>query len=416
MKKLFTFLSLVGSLSALSQSTTWYEIPSGTDKQLNVVEFATPMVGYIGGNDSTLLKTTDGGGTWSPVQLSGVNFFPGGEHIVNLKFVSANVGYMTVGPYGGTYKTSDGGNNWTALTFSGNMCFNQGLYFFSEDNGVIGGSGCFQGEHLEVMDAGNLSPSTVNTPSWDAQDIVLDIDFLDSNFGMAVSQNRFLKTTDGGLVWDTIPHGQSDILLTSVEIINDSTIYAGFIDEASAFGILMSTDSGSTWSMDLNSATFYYPDYTDIDQSADGHLFVSAGSDFSNGVIFELVNQNWWFHPVDQNMRSIATYNDSTVFAVGDSGYVVTNIDPVLLSQNEITFEQEELRVFPNPCSEVLTIVIPDGVQQSNSQLIIRSLDGKEIRTLQNSKNVDVNDLSDGVYFIELHYQDFRYISKFIKN
>src|SRR5690606_35849383 len=98
--------------------------------------FASPAVGYIGGNDSLLLKTTDGGFTWNQVSYTGVTFFSSGEHIVDLEFVSESVGYMTVGPYSGTYKTTDGGSTWTPINFIGAMCYNYGMYLFSEDNGI----------------------------------------------------------------------------------------------------------------------------------------------------------------------------------------------------------------------------------------------------------------------------------------
>ena len=231
---------------ALFGQTTWYEIPTGTNKQLNVIEFASANVGFIGGNDSLLLKTTNGGVSWDSLSFTGVTFGLGGEAIVNLKFVSESIGYMTVGPYSGSYKTTDGGLTWSLITFTGTMCYNQGMYFFSEDNGAIGGSGCFQGEHIEMMSAGVLTVPTINTPSWTASDIVLDIDFEGANFGLAVSESRIVRTTDGGATWDTIPHGFPDILLTSIEIMDDTLAYAGYIDLSSNFGLLMTTDAGLT--------------------------------------------------------------------------------------------------------------------------------------------------------------------------
>ena len=65
---------------------------------------------------------------------------PGGEHIINLQFISENVGYATVGPYTGTFKTVNGGLTWTPMP-DFVTCYNQGLFFFDELNGVVGGSG-----------------------------------------------------------------------------------------------------------------------------------------------------------------------------------------------------------------------------------------------------------------------------------
>lgn len=418
MKTILTILSMCTALMLCAQTFTWYEVPTGTDKQLNVIEFASPSVGYIGGNDSLLLKTVDGGMTWQPVAYTGVDFAVSQDHIINLKFVSETTGYMTVGPYGSTYKTSDGGNTWTPLTFSGTMCYNQGMYLFSEDNGIFGGAGCFQGEHIEVMNAGVLTPSTINTPSWMATDFVADIDFYDADFGLAVSASRFLRTTDGGATWDTIPSGIIQVPLTSVEIINDTLAYAGYVDgTGGGYGILKTTDSGLTWNQEVEMATFFYPDYHDVGETNDGHVFTVGGTDFQGtGIIFENYGLGWSYSTVDHTLRSVDSYNDSTVFAVGDSGLVITNIDPAQASLTSLTKNNQMIMVYPNPATDVITLDFDDGVSHTNLQVVVWNLAGEKVLNMQDgSQQVDVSGIGSGVYILEVSTEGERYLSRFVK-
>ena len=94
----------------------------------------------------------------------------------------------------------------------------------------------------------------------------------------------------------------------------------------------------------------------------------------------------------------------------------MTNIDPGIMSVNDAHFTDNSFEVYPNPVSQKLTIMWPSEAQQSNSTIIIRTLDGKEIRTLQHTKLIDVSDLRSGIYLLEVHSQNVKYISRFVKN
>ena len=418
-----TILLLISMITAqqVSAQTTWYEVPSGTTKKLNVIDFPSAQVGYIGGNDSLILKSTDGGVTWNELSYTGVSFALGGEHILNLKFVSEDIGYMTVGPYTGTFKTTDGGNTWSQVTFAGIMCYNQGMYFFGEGNGFVGGSGCFQGEHIERSVFGSFSETVVNTPSWMATDLVVDIDF-DLNqfgqFGLAASAGgRILRTTDGGQNWDTISSGlPAGVPLTSIAIVNDTLAYAGYDDLGTGFGVLMSTDAGSTWSMDINSATFYYPAYHDVHVTGGLIAYSGAEPSFSDdGLILERdVNGNWNYYNVDHPIFNLTSYGDSTVWAVGDSGYVVVNVPIGSLSAPNYE-TQIEMSLFPNPAKDMINIQSPDLLALQKGQITILTIDGRIVKTTAFSTSTDISDLPLGMYLLQVAHEDQITTQKFIK-
>jgi photosystem II stability/assembly factor-like uncharacterized protein len=415
MKLFLTTLILTLSLNLFAQ-TEWFEIPTGTEKQLNTISFGSSSVGYIGGNDSLLLKTIDGGETWDELEFTGVSFSLSSEHIKNLKFVDENVGFMTIGPSNGAYKTTDGGSTWMALTFAGTMCYNQGLFFWDADNGFVGGSGCFQGEHIEMYSNGNLSPVTINTPSFMAEDLVLDIDFLNTEFGLAVSPSRFLRTTDGGLSWDTIPSGITD-LLTSIEIVNDTLAYAGYIDEESAgYGLMVTHDGGLTWGSETQMATFLYPDYNDVHETANGYLYSAAHSVSAGvGMIFENTGEGWWYYEAGQALRALDSYGDSTVFAVGDNGFVITNKD-FEVNVAEKFFDNEPLSIYPNPAQDEIQFSIPGSSTSRSTQISIYNLEGKLVHEEVNSNSrVPVSSLASGSYFLEVKTEKETYRGRFLK-
>ncbi len=385
--------------------TNWYEINTGTTKKLNTINFPTSLVGYIGGNDSLLLKSTDGGETWNELAYSGVTYYPGDEHILNLKFVTENIGYMTTGPYGGAYKTVDGGTTWTQLSTI-SLCFNEGLFFLDEQNGFIGGSACFEGEKIDKMTAGVIATTNINSSTNTADNRIVDIDFLDTDFGLAASYSGYiLRTTDGGNNWDTIPTGlASGVSLTSVAVINDTLAYAGYdTPDGSGFGILVTEDAGLTWSMDINWATFYYPDYLCLHEAGSGTIYSGAYSTGSNtGLIFEFENLTTFnYTAVDEPIHDMSSYADTVVFGVGDNGYVVVN-QPLgnlgLKGDDDVDFN---FSVYPNPVSESIHVT-SDSNQAEYTFMIVDVSGAIVLQGVTGDRKINIESLPAGIFVIQL--------------
>ncbi len=413
MKILHTSLILILSISAFAQNTPWFEIPTNTVKKLNTISFGSSSVGYIGGNDSLLLKTTDGGQSWVEVTMSGANFSEFNSAIVNLKFVNETTGFMVVGQTGGVYKTTDGGSTWSQLQISGNLCFPHGLFFWNEQNGYIGGSGCFQSELIDIYTDGVTEPAVINSTSFNPANKVVDIDFLDADFGLAASTSRFLRTTDGGMTWDTIPSGTTDVL-TSIEIVNDTLAYAGYIDESAGFGLIETHDGGLTWTMETQMPIFGYPDFNDIKATAQGYLYTVSKTDFL-AMIFEKNEFGWWYYSVSQPLYALDSYGANTIFAVGDSGLVVTNVNPVL-SVFETAPDENPLSVYPNPAEDNLYFDLGDQNIGTPSKAMIWNLNGQLV--LEESRvdfRVDVSALSAGSYILEVVQNGRKFSTPFLK-
>lgn len=85
---------------------TWSLITMPASEDYFSVFFITPEIGWIGGK--SILKTTDGGNTWTP-QLNLSNE----QQIRDIYFIDLLIGWAAIlGSPGGLYKTMDGGYSW----------------------------------------------------------------------------------------------------------------------------------------------------------------------------------------------------------------------------------------------------------------------------------------------------------------
>ncbi len=419
--KLYTFCSkvLIILLSSYSfaQAESWTKVNSGTSKKLNTIYFSSPTIGYIGGNDSLLLKTMDGGLTWNKVNFSGVTFYPTAEHILNLQFLNDSIGFMTIGPYIGSYKTTDGGLTWTLLPTAGNQCYNQGLYFFDENNGFIGGSGCFQGEIISQLSAGTWNTNVLNSIAFNPANIITAITFLNSNFGLASSRSGYIyRTTDGGSNWDSVRASVDLNPITSIAIINDTLAYAGYEAINIGFGLYVSTDGGLSWNQDLNSATFYYPDFLTLHQSGEGKLYTGGVSQNAEGLIFSASDPfiNWSFNVVDEKINDISSYQDSIVFAVGDSGYIAVNKALNGLGVGALQNQSPIWHIYPNPAKNMLHINVSEEIDFQKASLKIYSTPGALIYQSDFTPQLSISNWSKGIYVVEISTETASYRKKLV--
>jgi len=348
--KWIILIMLAFSSSELPAQSTWYQIDVGTTKDLRAISFGSNIVGYIAGEDSLILKTTDGGKTWFELDYSGIALSLGVE-FTDIEFLSENKGYILTGQNGSTYKTSDGGLNWTSIGSLSSICWAETMYIFSEDNGIIGGSGCFIGEQIDVLTTGSVSAAILNSPGWDSSERIMDIDFLDNSFGLAASSGgRLYRTTDGGLNWDSIPSSLTGMPLTSVQILDSDTAFAGYIASGGGFGMLKSVDGGINWFMDLSAATFWYPDFHCMEKDGGGTIYCGAEPSFGlGGLMFEKkAEAGWTFTNIDKAVNDIDSYSGSIAWAIGDSGYVIVNVNPINLGIAQNDDRDSKLILYPN--------------------------------------------------------------------
>lgn len=291
----------------LSVANGWEWIPTGFDYILTDIEFpeGQDQIGYAVGEtltyngDGIVIKTTDGGTTWSQLTPDGI---PGLEA---MSFVSIDTGYVA-GWDDYVIKTTNGGLTWDTLNVSTGMWIIGDIEFWDADHGVLlestknfvttdGGETWVESTGINKQCHGvdyasettlfatgydNVFKSTDGGFTWtivlENAGLFLGIDFLNENYGMATGDYGLIVTTlDGGTSW-SFDQQVGDQLLHRPFIWDEDTAWVCGTPEL----IYKSTDGGTTWNFDYPSnyqKAFYRITFTDNYTG-----FVCGGS---NGIV-----------------------------------------------------------------------------------------------------------------------------------
>ena len=350
MKKLLLSLLLFSTFAAFAQpDTLWKPIGSGTIKDLLCISFGNPSVGYIGGKDRTLLKTTDGGNTWQ--HIDNVPFTP--THIpndvVDVQFLSATLGFITVGSFtdplflGTVYKTTNGGATWT--TVDAGAIAAQRTHFFAENNGIVIGSAFFAGNVISKIVNDTLAAYHYFANTADLFNVSLD--FRNSQVGLVGnSKGVVYRTFDGGITWDSVTATNNDAPIHSIKFLDENTILA------TTDGVLLiSYDAGLTWGVDPGTLTFDGPIMRSMVTSS-RDSFIAVGSGYTQpelGLIYWYDGDFLQRIQVSQPLHGVALSNENTAFAVGKKGLILTNKIAGGVGTRSIKDIKTGFKVFPNP-------------------------------------------------------------------
>ena len=238
--------------------TTWTPQNTGVTALLNAVTFIDATTGWVVGNHGTILHTRDGGETWVPQTIDIADEFRG------VAFADAEHGWaVTTIPttyddffeeytdWNATvWHTSDGGNTWEQQPLP-------------EDASILHGVDCADAMTAWAVgvtragedDFGKLEHAAViyhtanGGQTWTEQHRVTDltltaVDFIDTQRGWAVGfptnsgsdQRAVFHTSDGGQSWDRQEPGNIYAPLWDVEFIDQNQGYIVGANYAAAWG------------------------------------------------------------------------------------------------------------------------------------------------------------------------------------
>ena len=413
MKIIVTKLLILGFAFTAHAQGTWIEISTPTFKDLNAIQFVSNQVGYVSG-DSVLLKTVDSGATWTQMMLDSIpHNINQTLDILDMHWFDENHGYIMAGPWGGFYETLDGGLDWEYTgTANAGFCQTSALFFFDDNNGFAGGAGCFEGHIIDRFESGLWS--TTNDPNdWDSQNWVTCIEFANASFGLAGTINgTLLRTTDGGLNWDTISNLAGDSAITDFIFYPDGTIRATHQNNPE-YGVMISEDDGLTWEFDSELASFFYPSMNAAHIDDNGTTYI-AGETFNEGLVFDSNASFWNMVTVGHPINDIASHSDSVTFLVGDSGAIYTNYIPGTIGLADIT-ESPTFQISPNPASNELNISGVEGIIKivtvfdSSGRLVMQESGS------QTTQYLDVSRLESGVFILEVETEKGVARKEFVK-
>jgi photosystem II stability/assembly factor-like uncharacterized protein len=178
-------------------------LPQGND--LHGASFVDADTGTVVGAYGTIVRTTDGGSTWT-IQSSGTT-----ENLWAVSFTDATNG-TAIGEARTILRTTDAGAHWVSQV-SGTTFELRGVSFTDANNGTAVGA---VGTILRTTDAGNTWVPQTSGTKYD----LWGVSFTDANTGTAVGgtplvdEGIILRTTDGGNTW--VPQSNPGVFLSDV--------------------------------------------------------------------------------------------------------------------------------------------------------------------------------------------------------
>jgi photosystem II stability/assembly factor-like uncharacterized protein len=219
----------------------WITYDLGFTGDIFSISMLNQTTGYISGQNSKVLKTTNGGANWVlKTQPSATNY-----SLQTIEFIDENTGWTFVNfatvPGGNVFKTTNGGDNWTQYTTGG---ASENIYsadMVDANTGYV----CYNPSNRPVYKTTNgginWSPLTTGLTG-----SIRDIDAVNADT-VYVCQNsgtqRVAKTTNGGLNWTliTLP------IAVDASSIDFKDANTGYVGGNSTTAICRTTDGGNSW-------------------------------------------------------------------------------------------------------------------------------------------------------------------------
>lgn len=218
-------------LRSTDSGATWELVPAPTLATFTGISFADEQHGWIVGHDALILRTEDGGRTWSK-QYQGEDLQ---VSFLDVLFLDAQTGFA-IGAYGQFLATADGGRTWTSRRLI------EDDYFFNRISRGPGGTLYIAGEH------GTLLRSTDRGLTWAPIRAPYDGSFygilpLGPKLLLAHGlQGRVFRSEDDGETWQLVPNELRVLLATATRLRNGLIVVAG---QGRAF--LVSRDEGRSF-------------------------------------------------------------------------------------------------------------------------------------------------------------------------
>lgn len=227
----------------------------------------TPSPGPVDERVGVIIKTTDGGQSWSekPVQIPGMLI----AAVNSIHFVSPDTGWAVGADSaqdGIVLKTTDGGSSWSATRLTQKQVPTT-VFFADADNGWIGGATTPPGQEEGIGGPSSILATTDGGRTWRSQyNIPISIYrvfFIDRTTGWAGgSKGMIYNTTDAGRTWDTqrteieMGDGPVDLRGEGVKLFairglqfldKDNGFAAATATETQAGRMLVTSNGGASW-------------------------------------------------------------------------------------------------------------------------------------------------------------------------
>ena len=297
----------------------------------------------FGGIGALILKSTDGGDTWTQY----VNDY--WNRLTGVHFVDENNGWIVGGLSSGNppiiLRTQNAGATWSEQS---HPISDEGTFFdiefVSTTHGwIAGGHNAFPVEEsdrfiLQTTDGGN----TWNKVAFDFGNGLpfLSVSFVDTMNGWAVGRDTedetndsYYYTTDGGVNWQTGKTGVYEIFgpyFHRFDLVQFVNTELGFLGSTSR--VMKTTDGGLTWSLVFEEGSMNIHDMHFIDEQHGWLVGNGIGGNSSVAKIYYTENGGSTWH--EESVTDVPTgFSDNTALR----GVHALNVDSVIAVGNRIT-------------------------------------------------------------------------------
>jgi photosystem II stability/assembly factor-like uncharacterized protein len=332
-------------------------------------------------------KTINDGKNWSSL----IDWTDYSYSAYDLNFPTADTGFFSYnwGAQSHLVKTTNGGSTWTYLTNSGPSV----LFFINPRKGYgMHGNIVYRYENDSVFPV-----DTIHASTWQQR-----LFFTKNKTGyLTYSVNYFqsirhsvLKSTDDGNSWNVVLTDTTRNFY-NLFFLSDSI---GYISSDSG-KIFKTLNAGDTWEI-LSSGNDYLSSFS-FTSINEGYAVGSSGvmRTIDGGYSWQQQSiPN--VRPYDIKMINDTVGYITAITYSGAYAYTLvlkTAIGPN--SEGDIQLKESALNFYPNPASTNLTIEI-----SQKSEIEISNIDGQIIKTLnlnENHRSIDISHLSKGIYIIK---------------
>ncbi|HEY5124144.1 MAG TPA: CotH kinase family protein [Ignavibacteria bacterium] len=382
-------------------SQFWFRIPNANWQRLYDIKFTNANTGFMIGEQTTVLKTTNAGLNWVSSTI-GNNFY-----LYKLAITGSTL--FAAGDAGIVFKSANLGTNWTMLQTGVSRKLNS-IYFINANEGwAVGEKGC-------------VVRTTNGGTSWTYSEIdtavtlnALEV-FGTSELVTAGSSGKVYRSINSGANWTLVNSGTVNNIFGLKKSGTSFLVLAG--DQNL---VMYSNDKGQTWNNISvpNPAVLNFKDAAIIDSN---RIYVCGNL----GRIFYTPNKgvNWFgqYTAVSNDLNALYFIDSTKGLSSGNEACVLrTNFPGTVGVGNNTNIIPEKFALYqnyPNPFNPVTKIRFDIANSTFNKggfvTLKIYDILGKEIATLVNEKLqpgiyeeiFNGSNLPSGVYFYRLEVKD----------
>jgi photosystem II stability/assembly factor-like uncharacterized protein len=256
-------------LKTTDGGTTWSERTTGEIEGLNDIEFVGGTTAWAVGENGLVIHSADGGDTWTRRSIATT------DELRAVSFVDAVNGWATavrpthwnfVGDEdnwtAAIWHTTNGGQTWTMQQLPTGASILHGLQFLDSDHGwAVGaryiGDDPWPEHRMVVYHTSNGGRSWTEQYAPDISVSLTDIEFVDSENGWMVGfvtnsgedDGATFRTSDGGTSWERLEPGGFSDLLWDIEVFDSERAYIVGANYLAAWGppVFRTMDGGASW-------------------------------------------------------------------------------------------------------------------------------------------------------------------------